>query len=299
MENTILSGRLRKFEIPGRVTFANGSGGLPKIKITTGRSTAEIYLHGAHLTGFQKNGEPPLLFMSRLSQFAAGKAIRGGVPICFPWFGQREGDVMHGFARITEWNLIETTATSDGGVTVRFRLPSTTANAAGPAYRAEFGVTVTDQLAMELIATNESADRNFDFENCLHTYFAVGDIRDVSIAGLKGAYYLDKTDKNARKLESAAAIRITAETNRVYPDAAGTVEIHDGKFQRTIRVEKFNSRSTVIWNPWTTQKMPDDFDPAEHRQMVCVESGNVWQNKITLASGATAGLKVVLSSHAV
>jgi D-hexose-6-phosphate mutarotase len=297
MEITSLPGRLRKFEIPGRVTFANGSGGLPKINITTGRSTAEIYLRGAHITGFQKNGEPLLLFLSRLSHFAAGKAIRGGVPVCFPWFGRREGDVMHGFARITEWNLIETAATPDGGVTVRFRLPSTTANAAWPAYRAEFVVAVTDQLVMELIATNESADRNFDFENCLHTHFAVGDILDVSIAGLKGAHYLDKTDKNARKLESADAIRITAETNRVYPDTPGTVEIRDAKFRRTIRVDKSGSAATVVWNPWTTQKMPDDFDPAEHRQMICVESGNVGQNKLSLAPGKTAGLKVVLSSR--
>jgi D-hexose-6-phosphate mutarotase len=297
METTSLPGRLRKFEIPGRVTFANGSGGLPKINITTGRSTAEIYLRGAHITGFQKNGEPLLLFLSRLSHFAAGKAIRGGVPVCFPWFGRREGDVMHGFARITEWNLIETAATPDGGVTVRFRLPSTTANAAWPAYRAEFVVAVTDQLVMELIATNESADRNFDFENCLHTHFAVGDILDVSIAGLKGAHYLDKTDKNARKLESADAIRITAETNRVYPDTPGTVEIRDAKFRRTIRVDKSGSAATVVWNPWTTQKMPDDFDPAEHRQMICVESGNVGQNKLSLAPGKTAGLKVVLSSR--
>ena len=111
MEMTIFPERLRKFEIPGHVTFANGNGGLPKINITTGRSTAEIYLHGAHITGFQKGGEPPLLFLSRLSQFAAGKPIRGGVPVCFPWFGRREGDVTHGFARITEWNLIETAAT--------------------------------------------------------------------------------------------------------------------------------------------------------------------------------------------
>jgi len=296
MEMTIFPGRLRKFEIPGRVTFAHGNGGLPKINITTGRSTAEIYLHGAHITGFQKNGEPPLLFMSRLSQFAAGKPIRGGVPVCFPWFGQREGDVIHGFARITEWDLIETAATPDGGVTVRFRLPSTAANAAWPAYRAEFVVAVTDRLAIELIATNESADRNFDFENCLHTYFAVGDILDVSIAGLKGAHYLDKTDKSARKLESADAIRITAETNRVYPDTPGAVEIRDAKFRRTIRMDKSGSAATVVWNPWTTQLMPD-FDPAEHRQMVCVESGNVGQNKLLLAPGKTAGLKVVLSSR--
>lgn len=287
---TILPARLRKFEIPGRVTFANGSGGLPKINITTGRSTAGIYLHGAHIAGFQKNGEPPLLFMSRLSHFAAGKAICGGVPVCFPWFGRREGDVIHGFARITEWDLIETAAPPDGGVTIRFRRPSTTANAARLAYRAEFVVAVTDQLAMELIATNESADRSFDFENCLHTYFAFGDILDVSIAGLKGAHYLDKTDKRARKLESAAAIRITAETNRVYPDTPDTVEIRDAKFRRAVRVDKSGSAATVVWNPWTTQLMPD-FDPAEHRQMVYVESGNVGQNKITLAPGATTVIK--------
>ena len=297
MEITVIPERLRKFEIPGRITFATGSGGLPKINITTGRSTAEIYLHGAHVTGFQKNGEPPLLFMSRLSQFAAGKAIRGGVPVCFPWFGQREGDVMHGFARITKWELIESAAMPDGSVKVRFRLPVTAANAAWPPFRAEFAVTVADKLTMELIATNESPDRNFEFEDCLHTYFAVGDILDVSIAGLKGAHYLDKTDKSARKLETADAICITAETNRVYPDTPGTVEIHDAKFRRTIRVEKNNSASTVVWNPWTTQLMPD-FDPAEHRQMLCVESGNVSENKIALAPGATTVIKVVLSSHA-
>jgi D-hexose-6-phosphate mutarotase len=298
MEITAVPQQLRKFEIPGRVMFANGGGGLPKINITTGRSTAEIYLHGAHVTGFQKNGEPPLLFMSRLSQFVAGKAIRGGVPVCFPWFGRREGNVAHGFARITEWDLIETAATPDGGVTVRFRLPSTAANAAWPAYRAELVVAVTDQLAMELIATNESADRNFDFENCLHTYFAVGDIRDVSIAGLNGAPFDDFAAGagGARKVENDSVLRITKETNRVYPDATGTVEIRDQKFQRTIRVEKSNSHSTVVWNPWTTQLTPG-FDPAEHRQMVCVESGNVKQNKISLPPGKTAGLKVVLSSQ--
>ena len=85
MENTSLPGRLRQFEIPGRVMFANGGVGLPKINITTNRSTAEIYLHGAHVTDFQKKGEPPLPFLSRLSQFATGKTIRRGVPVCFPW----------------------------------------------------------------------------------------------------------------------------------------------------------------------------------------------------------------------
>ncbi|MGA2786650.1 MAG: D-hexose-6-phosphate mutarotase [Verrucomicrobiota bacterium] len=299
MEKTILPGRLRKFEIPGQIAFASGNGGLPKINITTARSTAEIYLHGAHITAFHKNGEPPLLFMGRLSHFAAGKAIRGGVPICFPWFGQREGDVMHGFARITEWELMETAAAPDGGVTVRFRLPVAAARAAWPAFRAELVVTVTDQLAMELIATNESRDRNFDFENCLHTYFAVGDIAQVSLTGLQGAPFDDFAAGagGTRKVENDSVLRIMKETNRAYLDTTSTVEIHDQKFQRTIRVDKFNSRSTVVWNPWTTQKMPDDFDPAEHQHMVCVESGNVKQNKISLPPGKTAALKAVLSSR--
>jgi glucose-6-phosphate 1-epimerase len=299
MENTILSGRLRQFEIPGRITFASGNGGLPKINIATGRSAAEIYLHGAHITGFQKNGERPLLFMSRLSQFAAGKAIRGGVPVCFPWFGPRANDVTHGFARITEWNLMETAATSNGGVTVRFRLPATAAKAAGSAFRAEFVVAVTDQLAMELMATNESADRNFDFENCLHPYFAVSNINQISIAGLQSAPFDDFAARagGTRRVENGSVLRITKETNRVYPDATGTVEIHDKKYQRIIRVEKFNSHSTVVWNPWTTQKMPGDFDPAEHQHMVCVESGNLKQNKISLPPGKSAELKVVLSSR--
>jgi D-hexose-6-phosphate mutarotase len=299
MENTILPARLRKFEIPGHVAFACGNGGLPKINITTGCSVAEIYLHGAHISAFQKNGEPPLLFMGRLSQFAAGKAIRGGVPVCFPWFGQREGDVMHGFARITEWNLIETAATPDGGVTVRFRLPATAAQADWPAFRAELVVTVTDQLAMELVAANESADRNFDFENCLHTYFAVGNIAQVSLTGLQGAPFLDFAAgaSGARCPGEDTTLRITKETNRTYLDTTSAVEIRDENLRRTIRVDKFTSNSTVVWNPWTTQKMPDDFDPAEHQHMVCVESGNVKQNKISLPPGKTAALKVVLGSR--
>jgi D-hexose-6-phosphate mutarotase len=100
----------------------------------------------------------------------------------------------------------------------------------------------------------------------------------------------------ARKVENDTVLHITKETNRVYPDSTSPVEVRDASFQRTIRVEKFNSNSTVVWNPWTTQKLPDDFDPAEHRHMVCVESGNVKQNKILLAPGKTVALKVVLST---
>jgi D-hexose-6-phosphate mutarotase len=297
MTSSSIPDQLRKHEIPGRVQVAAGNGGLPKISITTKVSAAEIYLLGAHVTGFQKNGEPPLLFMSAKSWFAPGKPIRGGVPVCFPWFGPRAGEPAHGFARITGWELVKTVAMPDGSVTLNFHLPEIPERPAWKNPRTELVVTVSGKLTMELTATNESAAA-IEIENCLHTYFHVGDINQVSLIGLAGAPFDDFAAgaAGARKAENDAVLRIAKETNRVYPDTTATVEIRDNNFKRTIHVEKSGSNSTVVWNPWTTQKLPDDFDPAEHKHMVCVESGNVKQNKISLAPGQTASLKVVLSS---
>ena len=291
--------QLRKHEIPGRVAVVAGNGGLPKIVVTSKSSTAEIYLNGAHVSHFQKNGEPPLIFMSRKSYFAPGKAIRGGVPICFPWFGNRDGQPSHGFARITEWQLIKTSAAPDGAVTVQFALPGISGDSPWNSLRTEFVVTVAGTLTMELTTANESCDGTLEIENCLHTYFQVGDISAVSVHGLEGAAFLDFAagDTGTRKAGETSPIKIQRETNRTYIDTASVVEIRDANLQRTIRVEKSNSNSTVVWNPWTTQKLPDDFDPAEHQHMVCVESGNVKQNKISLAPGKETVLKVVLSSE--
>jgi D-hexose-6-phosphate mutarotase len=281
------------------VELTAGKGGLPLVKIRTPWSTAEIYLHGVHVTHFQKNGEPPLLFMSRRSHFAAGQPIRGGVPVCFPWFGNRDGEPSHGFARITGWQLVKTDVAPDGAVTLHFALPRIPGRDAWNNLRTEYVVTVADTLTMELTVTNDSRDGALEIENCLHSYFQVGDITRVSIAGLEGLPFDDFAfgTNGARRPASDTPLRITQETNRVYPNHAGVVEIHDENLKRTIRVEKSNSQSTVVWNPWTTQKLPDDFDPAEHRQMVCVESGNVKQNKISLAPGKTAALKAVLQSR--
>ena len=297
MTSSSIPDQLRKHEIPGRVAIVNGDGGLPKVVVTTKSSAAEIYLLGAHITGFQKNGGPPLLFMSAKSWFAPGKPIRGGVPVCFPWFGPRDGEPAHGFARITEWEMVKTSTTPDGMVTLNFRLPEIPERPAWKNLRTEFVVAVSDKLTMELTATNNSSTA-MEIENCLHTYFHVGDISQVSIVGLQGAPFLDNAagGNGARKVENDSVLRITKETNRVYPDTAGTVQIRDDNLKRKIRIEKSGSNSTVVWNPWTTQKLPDDFDPAEHRQMVCVESGNVKQNKISLAPGKTSALIVVLSS---
>jgi glucose-6-phosphate 1-epimerase len=298
MANPSISDQLRKLEISGRIAIVSGNGGLPKIIVKTGWSAAEIYPHGAHITRFQKNGEPPLLFLSQSSLFAADKPIRGGVPICFPWFGPREGAALHGFARVTEWKLDETAVAPGGAVTLRFHLPeSACVSTDWPAANTNFVVTVADKLTMELTVTNPSKE-DFSFEDCLHTYFAGGDVTKISITGLKGFHYLDKTDNFARKLESGDAIEISSEVDRVFPNTTGAVEIRDASLHRVIRIEKTGSASTVVWNPWIAKaKSMADFGDDEFKQMVCVESGNVAENKITLARGASAALKVILSSQ--
>ena len=283
----------------GRVTFLDGRGDLPMIEITTPKSTAEIYFHGAHVTHFQKQGEPPLLFLSQCSNFADGQPIRGGIPIIFPWFGKpADKQGQHGIARIKDWELREFNSPADGSVMVRFRLPECGETAECAACTVEYVVTVSDSLRAELVVTNKSS-RDFEFENCLHTYFTVGDINAVSVTGLKGVDYLDQPSGFTRRKETESSIRIASEVDRIYLDTPHTVEIHDESLKRVIRIEKEGSASTVVWNPWTAKsKAMQDFGDEEYTGMICVESGNVALNKIKLAPGKSSRLKVKVSSAA-
>jgi D-hexose-6-phosphate mutarotase len=283
-------------EIPGRVTFLDGHGNLQKIEINTRWSDAEVYRHGAHITHFHRKGEAPLLFLSQVSRFAHGAAIRGGIPIIFPWFGPRDAQPTHGFARLNVWELKQIETLASGEVRLLFSLPESPEAALISQHSAEYSVTIGEKLTAELRVTNKS-EQPFTFEDCLHTYFNVGDISAVSIRGLRGTEYLDKTEHFSRKTETNAEIKITSETDRVYLNTTSTVEIFDTKLRRKIIVEKSGSNSTVVWNPWITkaQQMPD-FGNDEYQRMLCVESGNVGENKLTLAPGKTSSLKIQLST---
>jgi glucose-6-phosphate 1-epimerase len=281
----------------GTITTLAGDGGLPKLGIQTPWSTAEVYLHGAHVTQFKRVNEAPLLFLGRSSRFENGQPIRGGIPVIFPWFGPRDGAGLHGFARNHAWELKESNTASDGRVTLRFRMPRPAAAAGYPEFNVEYLVTVAETLSLEFMVTNQSADRPFEFEQCLHTYFHVEEIAEVEVRGLKGVSYLDKVDGFQKKTETADAIRISSEVDRVYLDTTGPVEIHDQGLRRVIRIEKENSASTVVWNPWIAKaKQMADFGDEEYRHMVCVESGNVGANRIVLPPGKTSSLKVRLIS---
>ncbi len=280
---------MKQHEIPGHVTLTEGCGGLMKLVVETEWSTAEIYPHGAHVTHFQKNGEAPLLFMSGESEFAEGRPIRGGVPIIFPWFGGREGFPAHGYARTSGWSLEESSVFAGGGVMLRFRLPTT------DSLVTEYVVRVSSQLSLELVVTN-AGTHDATFETCLHTYFQIGDINSVSIHGLTGCSYLDKV-LEGDFIETAESMRIASEVDRVYYNTTAAVDIIDPELKRRIHVSKSGSHSTVVWNPWVekSKRMPD-FGDGEYPQMLCVESGNVAMNRISLSSGSRAVLKVELAS---
>jgi D-hexose-6-phosphate mutarotase len=177
-------------------------------------------------------------------------------------------------------------------------LPDCPEASAFPPLTADYTVTVDQALTLKLTVTNQSKDESFTFENCLHTYFQVGDVTAISVAGLKGAKYLDKVANFAQGTETADAIRIASEVDRVYLDTTSAVEITDPVLSRKLRIEKQGSLSTVVWNPWIAkaQQMPD-FANDEYQRMVCVESGNVSSNQITLPPGESSTLSVKLSSE--
>ena len=280
----------------GRVAFVDGRGELPMLEVITRWSTAGIYLHGAHVAHFKKKDEQPLLFLSQCSRFDESHPIRGGVPVIFPWFGLREGMGQHGFARVKTWEVKEVAPAADGSVSVRFGLPDSPEASSYPSFSADYIVTVSDSLTLELVVNNLSKEDALVFENCLHTYFEVGDISAVSITGLKGTNYLDKVANFAEKTETNDVIRISSEVDRVYMNTVAPVEIRDEKLQRKILVEKSGSLSTVVWNPWIakSQQMPD-FGNDEYQTMVCVESGNVGPQALSLKPGGTSNLKAKLS----
>ena len=288
-----------QIELPGKVRFMEGVGELSMVSVSTEWSSAEIYLQGAHVTHFQKVGEPPLLFLSQLSHFHEGRAIRGGIPVILPWFGPRPGQPAHGFARTRPWALHQLETAKDGGLALRFRLVAGAEHPDFPPFTAEYTVGVREALSLQLAVTNNSSGQNLVFEECLHTYLAVGDISTVAVTGLRGVTYLDKVAGFAETIESGESIRFGSETDRVYLNAPGPVEVLDPNLRRRILVEKANSNSTVVWNPWIDKaRQLEDFGNEEYQRMLCVESGNVAANRVTLPPGETFTMGVRLSAAA-
>lgn len=291
-----------KFGIKNRLHIGTGQGGLTRVVITTPAAEAHVYLHGAHVTHYARTGQPPLLFMSKQSAFLPDKPIRGGVPICFPWFGPKNDPAcpdapIHGFARLMAWT-VESTSATDDVVTLVLGLHATAqSKKQWPGdFHARYTIVIGATLSLELAITNNGADA-VKFEEALHTYFTVADVRNAWIDGLAGASYLDKVDNFATKTQDGA-VRITGETDRVYLNTTSACIIHDPVHKRKVVNAKENSSATVVWNPWIAKaKAMSDFGDHEWPEMVCVETVNANVHAVTLAAGQTHTMKAVISSE--
>ena len=290
------------FAIPGVLAFDEHEG-LPRARITSSAASATVYLHGAHLTHWQPAGHAPVLFMSDASDFAPGKPIRGGIPICFPWFGPRSlgprtDGPSHGFARIQPWELtfaaILPDAAAGDSVHLTFTLgPTGLSRSLGfDHFRVACQVIIGRTLTLRLAVAN-LGELPLQFEEALHTYLAVPDVHAVSIVGVAGAEYLDKTADGARKRLPDAPLRFTARTDSVFPNhTAPCTLLIPG--QSSITNTKRHSATTVIWNPSETITLPD-LQPGGWRHFCCIETANTGVDAITLAPGQTHTMEAVLT----
>ncbi len=276
---------------PPSIQVSHSSEELPLLHLAGDFGSARFSPQGAHLIDFTPKNGKPMLFTSRNSHFAPGKAIRGGIPVIFPWFGPKDPNPlspMHGFVRTRIWEVDFITVPEVGPATVQFSLESNEETLR--IWPHPFRLTLEFKLgsSLEIVWKVRNTGRGrFQFEQALHPYFPVADIHSASVHGLHGIDYVDKTDQMSMKIDSEPTIRFTAETDRLYPDTTSDCILEDPTSGRRLRIEKKGSSSSVVWNPWVAKAAAlSDLGDEEWRSFVCVEQVNAGRNAITLPAGA-------------
>jgi glucose-6-phosphate 1-epimerase len=288
----------RRFGIPGIACVCEGNGAMPRVHITSSLCEGDIYLHGAQVTSWKPAGADEVLFLSTRSRWEDGQAIRGGIPICFPWFRAKADDPQapsHGFVRTTSWQ-VESIFESESGVAVTMftgsdeRTQSWWPGEFRLVHRATFG----SELRLELVCTN-TGKMPLRFEEALHTYNRVADVRDARIQGLDTVSFLDNTDSNKQKTQAGDAV-LTSQTDNAYLNTQNAVDVLDPKMRRRIQLKKANSLTTVVWNPWRegASKLRDLGDD-EWTQFLCVEASNILDLAINLGPGQEHRTTAVIS----
>jgi glucose-6-phosphate 1-epimerase len=281
-----------RFGLKDALRFDAGPGGLKRAKIATDAATAEIYLQGAHVARWQPaSAAHPVLFLSAQSHFAAGKAIRGGVPLVFPWFAERTDGLpggMHGFARTLPWEVVAAERRAEG-VALSFKLlPNQTTRDVGfDHFVLVYEVVVGSTLKLALEVENVG-DTPLRFDEALHAYYSVSDVRQIEVCGVGDTDYLDRADNAKPKHQGVGAIRFAGETDQLHLNTQAPVTISDSGWQRRIVIEKRGSKSTVVWNPWRAKASAlADLGADAWPHFVCVEPANAAENAVTVAPGAT------------
>lgn len=279
------------FALPGVLAFDQHNG-LNRAQVTLPSGSATVYLQGAHLTHWQPAAQEPVIWLSRLAEFAPGKAIRGGVPVCFPWFAndtqqrdsvEHKAGPAHGFARTQTWDLAFA-ALAGEALHLTFTLaPGDGSRRYGyDHFRVAYEVIVAETLTLRLSVANTGTEA-LKYEEALHTYFQVGDLDATSLTGLESAPFIDKTDGMKPKTGPSEALSFPISTDRVYPHTTATTHIHDGKNSRTISIAKQHSATTIVWNPHPEGSAGvKDLAPDSWETFLAVETANAGADGITL-----------------
>lgn len=281
-----------QYGIDGQLVFREDASGLIIAEIDNPLSKASICLQGAHLMSWQPRSQAvPVVWLSRDAKLAVGKSIRGGVPVCWPWFGAHASDATfpgHGFARTVPWQVVETETGPGGSTRIMLQLVENEKTRTQWPYPSKLSLTliVADILHMEL-TTENTGTSDFVIGEALHTYFQIGDIGAVRVTGLEGSDYWDKVGGSTLRKQSGP-ITFSGETDQVYVNTASECVIADDKLRRHIHITKSGSRSTVVWTPWTEKagKMGDMGQPDGWREMFCVESANAMENLVNVPAGS-------------
>ena len=290
----------RQLGVPGVARVSEGNGGLARVQITGAFGEGEMYLHGAHLTSWKPAGHDEVLFISTKSRWEEGHAIRGGIPICFPWFRGKVDDAhapAHGFVRTKMWQLesiVEIGNENGVAVTMFTQSDEHTRKWWPGEFRLVHRVTFGSALRLELVCMN-TGTMPFRFEEALHTYNRIASIQDARVQGLDGVSYLDNTDSNKEKTQRGDVV-VAAQTDSAYRNTQNEVALLDPKRKRRIRLQKEHSLSTVVWNPWSEGATRlQDLGEGEWRQFLCVEASNILDAAINLAPGQEHRVAAVLT----
>ncbi len=282
--------------IDQQLSFSAGSGGLIIASINAPSGNAQIALQGAHLIDFCPQGGKSLFWQSPRSHFLPGKAIRGGIPICWPWFGPHPQDSTlpaHGLARTALWQVIKSRQTDDG-IEISLALPALDSRFPDLRLQATFSISNTLHIRLE---TRNLSKQSCQISQALHSYFRVSDCQHVSIDGLDGCEYIDKT-QNGQRYRQQGSPKITGEVDRIYLTRNGQSSLVDPGMQRSISIEASNSGSTVIWNPGPSKAAAmADVGADCYRQMLCIESANATPDSFQLAPGDSHQLSVRYASQ--
>lgn len=278
--------------LPGQLRFVAGPGGLPVVHIHNGHAEAQVSVYGGQVLRFRPHeAVSDLLFVSEQATYQTGKAIRGGVPVCWPWFGadpQALGRPNHGLARTRLWSVASTAALPDGATRLTLSLTDTPDTRAVWPHAFELTLEITVGAALRLsLSTRNTGEAPFAITQALHTYLAVSDVAQTTVIGLDGCRYLDKAaGAHGTITQQRGAVRFAGEVDRIYTGAPAELDIVDGASGRTLCISAEGSRTAVVWNPGAALAAGmADLADGDHRRFVCVETANAADEVMTLPPG--------------